>query len=196
MNSLLSKSELRSQMRKSLSLMGSERKKEHSQEILSHLLKWLEQHPKIQKIGLYAALPSEIDLSQVLLLRPGLEWYFPTVKNASEMSFHRVNELSSLEKGFAGILEPNPQVHPPIDGCALDLILCPGLAFNENGYRLGRGGGFFDRYLENCHQNTTLIGIGYKLQFGKNFLTEAHDIPMHSLLNEAGLHKVDEFIPS
>lgn len=100
----------------------------------------------------YASFRSETDTSLLneWILEDGKHLYLPrTYINKKTMEFYRVTDLSALESGYQGIREP-------AEGICLFrdeqpetrvLMLMPGVAFDEEGNRLGYGGGFYDRYL-------------------------------------------------
>ena len=58
---------------------------------------------------------------------------------------------------------------------SIDTILVPGLGFTQNGERLGRGGGYYDKFLATCKSRTKLIGICFKEQIINNLPREKHD---------------------
>lgn len=153
---------------------------EASQERTASLVQWLNERPEITKVALYSALPTEIDLQMVMLLASRVEWHFPVV-TGEKMTFHRVSDRNTLKHGFKGILEPNPQVHPPVRNEDLDLVLCPGLAFTDDGKRLGRGGGFYDRFLESAPQ-ALRFGVCLEEQILHSLPTDAHDVRMTHLI--------------
>ena len=68
-----------------------------------------------------------------------------------------------------------------------DLILIPGLAFSKNGKRLGRGKGYFDRYLENF--KGLRIGIGFECQLFEEVPTDEHDEKLNWLITEKNIYK-------
>lgn len=89
----------------------------------------------------------------------------PKIKSLSEgtMEAVKIDSFEELEVSALGILEP-------IDTCSvvdakdIDLLLMPGLAFDNNGGRIGYGGGFYDRFLRNTRKDALKIGIGYHFQ--------------------------------
>jgi 5,10-methenyltetrahydrofolate synthetase len=66
-----------------------------------------------------------------------------------------------------------------------DLILVPGLAFTSSGHRLGRGGGFYDRWLA-AHPETKTLGICFSCQMVDSLPIESHDIRVDAVFTEAG----------
>jgi 5,10-methenyltetrahydrofolate synthetase len=62
-----------------------------------------------------------------------------------------------------------------------DFILVPGVAFSPNGYRLGRGKGYYDKFLSK-YSNLFTVGVCFREQFYLDIPTEPHDIPMHKVI--------------
>ncbi|MBQ7935984.1 MAG: 5-formyltetrahydrofolate cyclo-ligase [Clostridia bacterium] len=80
---------------------------------------------------------------------------------------------STLTSGYRGI--PEPQGGEEVQPTAVDFLLVPGLAFTKEGYRLGYGGGFYDRYLAGLKERPFCCGIGYSCQLAENLPVESHD---------------------
>src|SRR5690606_31456725 len=118
-----------------------------SAEILQKLRDWLSGQPQLKTIAAYSPLPGEIDVAWLISEYPQIHWVFPRVEG-SELVLHLVtNPAEDLEPGAFNILEPKIDL-PTVDLFHVDAFLCPGLAFDEYGGRLGRGRGFYDRMLE------------------------------------------------
>lgn len=64
---------------------------------------------------------------------------------------------------------------------SIDFILVPGVGFNPNGYRLGRGKGYYDKFLSK-YSNLFTVGVCFREQFYLDIPTEPHDIPMHKVI--------------
>ena len=62
-----------------------------------------------------------------------------------------------------------------------DFILVPGVSFSPNGYRLGRGKGYYDKFLSK-YSNLFTVGVCFREQFYLDIPTEPHDIPMHKVI--------------
>ena len=73
-----------------------------------------------------------------------------------------------------------------------DLVLVPGLAFDRSGFRLGRGGGFYDRFLESFPSHPVLCGVCFSCQIVPNVPREAHDARVDWILSEDGLLECGE----
>ena len=76
---------------------------------------------------------------------------------------------------------------PAIDLAHLDLILVPGLAFTQNGQRLGRGSGFYDRLLAGCLPTTRRVGVCFATQIVGAMPTENHDQRVERVITESSL---------
>ena len=96
-----------------------------------------------------------------------------------EMRFIYLEDLSQVEKGYCGI--PEPIADEPIAEDETALVLMPGLAFDPQGHRMGYGGGFYDKFLEK-EPNHPTIALCYEFQMLEHLETEAHDIPVDTVL--------------
>ena len=96
-----------------------------------------------------------------------------------EMRFIWMDDLSRVEKGYAGI--PEPIADGPVADDAHALVLMPGLAFDPEGRRIGYGGGFYDRFLAKEPEHPTLA-LCYGFQMLPKLETEEFDIPVDTVL--------------
>lgn len=96
-----------------------------------------------------------------------------------DMVFILMDDLTKVEKGYAGI--PEPIENGPIAQDPNALVLMPGLAFDPDGHRIGYGGGFYDRFLEKEPNHPTLA-LCYEFQVFAKLDTEQHDIPVDMVL--------------
>ena len=87
-----------------------------------------------------------------------------------------------LEPGPYGI--PQPKRYEEIPPGELDCILIPGLAYDVRGYRLGFGGGYYDRFLPRVRSDAVLIGLAYDFQLRPTVYPEAHDRAVHLVATE------------
>ncbi|HMB01269.1 MAG TPA: 5-formyltetrahydrofolate cyclo-ligase [Spirochaetota bacterium] len=106
---------------------------------------------------------------------------FPKIINNHSMTIHAVRNLKkSFTPGFKGI--PEPVSRTKYQGQP-DIALVPGLGFNKNLFRLGYGGGFYDRFLPAC-KKTIKIGCFFNLQQCEELTAENHDIPLDIIITE------------
>ena len=96
-----------------------------------------------------------------------------------EMKFILMEDLTLVEKGYAGI--PEPIADGPIANDPTALVLMPGLAFDPEGHRIGYGGGFYDKFLA-AEPNHPTLALCYGFQMLPKLETEAHDIPVDYIL--------------
>ena len=96
-----------------------------------------------------------------------------------EMKFLYLDDLSLVEKGYAGI--PEPIADDPLADDDTALVLMPGLAFDPAGHRIGYGGGFYDKFLA-AEPNHPTLALCYEFQILPRLDTEEHDIPVDTVL--------------
>jgi 5-formyltetrahydrofolate cyclo-ligase len=93
------------------------------------------------------------------------------------LSFHDARVPPSRMARW-GILEPEPDA-PEAAAEQIDAFVCPGIAFDKRGGRLGLGAGYYDRFLCRKRPDALLIGIGYDWQLVDRVPMEVHDVPVH-----------------
>ena len=109
-------------------------------------------------------------------------------KNDSSMTFRNYTSDSSLVHNSYGILEPSQNAEEVVPS----IIILPLVAFSLAGYRLGYGGGYYDRYIEKNLDNKNLIkiGLGFSFQKYDKLPNENHDQKLDWILTENYLYKV------
>lgn len=131
---------------------------------------------------IYGYLPYNQEVRTVPMLeralREGKRVAVPKVFG-EEMRFIFLEDLSQVEKGYAGI--PEPIADSPVADDPNALVLMPGLAFDSQGHRIGYGGGFYDKFLEAEPSHPT-VALCYGFQMFESLETEAHDIPVDLVL--------------
>ena len=131
---------------------------------------------------LYGYLPYNQEVRTVPLLRQALaDGKAVAVPKVYEdtMRFILLEDLSAVEKGYAGI--PEPIDDGPVAQDETALVLMPGLAFDPKGNRMGYGGGFYDKFLQAEPQHPT-VALCYDFQMLPHLETESHDIPVDLVL--------------
>jgi 5-formyltetrahydrofolate cyclo-ligase len=144
---------------------------------------WLRRNPEHRVIATFHPITGEPDLTDLMRLHPERTWVFPRVLG-DDLDFGIVAALpEDLKPGAFGIMEP-------ADGCQraalseIDVFLCPGLAFDKQGGRLGRGKGYYDRALSNARPDAIKLGICFADQIVPDTFAEEHDIRMDEVLFE------------
>src|SRR5690625_4463556 len=105
----------------------------------------------------------------------------------NEMKFFQINNKRQLVKGYANILEPDVHKTIRIDEQKIDLLFVPGLLFDHDGYRIGFGGGYYDRFLQQF-TNPTVSLVG-DLQMTDKIPRDSFDIPVQYLVKKEGWFK-------
>ncbi|OPL07386.1 MAG: hypothetical protein AVO33_05630 [delta proteobacterium ML8_F1] len=122
-----------------------------------------------------------IDYFQAL----GCTLVIPRVDTASKaMRLYPYVSWDELYRSPFGILEPreNPALElKPVD---LDVIITPGVVFDRHGYRIGYGGGFYDRLFAKTRPDTLKIAIGFDLQLTDEVPRDPYDLPVDHLVTE------------
>ena len=151
---------------------------------------WLEKR-RVGVLGVYWPLSGECDIRETARLwarRHGGELALPVVVQKGVMTYRLWREDDRLQPDAAGL--PAPLTAPE---STPDLLLVPGLGFSPSGYRLGYGGGYFDRYLAKRVVEAWLLM--QECQRVPDSLFEAHDIRFTGVLTESGARRFPEQIP-
>ena len=139
-----------------------------------------------QTILSYFSFRQEPDLSPLFELDKN--WAFPRCVGKS-LIWHSWQPGTPLKSGKYGISEPVATA-PTIDPATADLILVPTVACDRQGYRLGYGGGFYDRLLSTERGlNVTTIGIVFDFAYGIELLKDSWDVPLNSVCTETKFDK-------
>jgi len=178
------KATLRAQVRKTLAALSNEIRSAASAEISRRIVATPE-WTSARTVGLYAAQSTEPDLSR-LLNTAGKTFCFPRVSGEA-LAFHQCHSLDLLQPGPWHLLEPNPAQCPVIPAPEIDLLLIPGMAFTRTGGRLGRGGGFYDRFLIGVHPRAVKVGVCFAVQMMVELPQEAHDHEVDWVVTETDL---------
>lgn len=134
---------------------------------------------KLTSCAIFAGSPNEPNLIPLLKEHPEIIWFLPKVVSEEKMVFISVNYRSKLKPGAFGILEPSGAAVAPTE---IETIICPGLAFTQEGHRIGQGGGFYDRFLAQF-PHTKTIGVSFSCQLTERIPTEPHDALMEQVIS-------------
>lgn len=107
-----------------------------------------------------------------------------------EMDFRRLTSFDQLEVVYMDLLEPILGETTSVIKEQIDLQIVPGLVFSNAGYRIGFGGGYYDRYLSDYAGKT--ISLCFERQTGYNIPIEAHDQPVEKIITELREINCDE----
>lgn len=169
------------ELRAYIKTLKKQHTKEQLQEQSEKILAKLEQHPAFQKaniVMIYSALPDEVQTQAFLeKWRNRKRIILPTVVGDDIIPVE-LTITTDFAVGDFNILEPQ---NNPYEG-GFDLIVVPGVAFDKKGNRIGRGRGYYDRFL--CqHLNVKRIGICFDFQLVDEVPTEPNDIRMDEIIS-------------
>ena len=159
-----------------------------SEGISSHIKNFLKNRPGVMTVAAYMAIHTEIDLTPAIsnLRQLGKTICLPVIVSENQPLIFRVwNNNSRLVEGEFNILVPDSKelLEP-------DLILCPMLRFDRLGYRLGYGGGFYDRTIAHLKEKKPVftLGCAYSEQISQEDLPRGkHDKPLDAVATENGV---------
>ena len=135
----------------------------------------------------YIAKREEVDTSVMIkdALKLGKKVVVPMIleKEKEIIPAQLTNPKKELEKGPYGIYQPKNQFMKKVSLDTIDLVIVPGVAFDLKGNRLGRGGGYFDRFLSKFKKcNVSVYGLAFKFQILNKLPIISHDIPVNKLI--------------
>jgi 5,10-methenyltetrahydrofolate synthetase len=140
------------------------------------------------KIGFYWPIHGEYDP------RPAMHYFWeqgatlalPEVINKhSPLDFRQWWQLAPMKKGAYGIPVPDNT-----DLVSIDALIIPMLGFDQQGYRLGYGSGYFDRTLAAKRPRPLVIGIAFEMLRLDSIHPQPHDIPMDFIITEVGIYQL------
>lgn len=181
MDLMQDKAQLRMKLREIRQAITPEKRKRYEDDIAERLYS-LPAVKNANVIGVYSALGSEasvVDLVKALRLNPpGPTIAYPVIHGDGLMTFF------AIEPGMSAVFVDNPaQVVPleslPKDGIvrasSIDLLLVPGVGFDEKCRRLGQGGGYYDRFLPSVKDDCIVVGVAFDEQICEAIPTGPHD---------------------
>ena len=143
----------------------------------------LSQYADAEKIFIYYSVRKEPNTVNIIskMLRDGKEVYIPVINCSGYMEAGRIRGVENLPTGALNIPRPLPGCEK-ILAPQLDIIIVPGVAFDVEGGRLGRGGGYYDRFL--AEAKCVKIGIARESMIVDIIPKESHDIYMDTVVTE------------
>lgn len=173
---------IRKEMKESLALLSKPIYEHYSSKIANTLYKdddW----QKAKVIGITISKKPEVDTYPIIrrAWEEGKEVAVPKCyPKTKTLSFRKITEFSQLESVFYGLLEPIIEQTTEIMPEDIALLFVPGLAYTRNGFRLGFGGGYYDRYLTEYNGKT--LSLAFNSQIIPCFQIEEHDIPVSKII--------------
>ena len=161
----------------------------HNSDIITDKLLNLDCIKNAKNIMLYLDFNNEVSTDSLIkkLLNLGKIVSSPiTLKEERKLIPSQIADLKNgIQYGAYNIREPKPECSPAINIKDLDVVIVPAVAYDKNCYRLGYGGGFYDRFLENLRKDAVTIGIAFDLQIFDEVPKEAHDAQLDYIVTES-----------
>lgn len=180
------KSNLRKELRNSLNSLPRSVKNKKSKKIEESILS-NKVFKDSENILFYSAMKQEVQTLSLMrkALKQKKKVYLPKVKTLEKkLEVYEVKDLKKdLLKGYRGILEPRALKSRKAQASILDFILVPGLGFTRGGKRLGRGGGYYDRFLKRT-KKAYKLGIAFKEQIKRDLPLSKQDICVDRVITD------------
>lgn len=154
-------------------------------EAIGQLLRDNPYYRKAKLVLFYASLAHEVDTFGMIrkTLEDGKQVCLPIVEKTQRLIRPvLMNHLEELQPSTYGILEPTFDRKREINSKDLELVLVPGLAFDQSHNRLGRGAGYYDRFLAQLPEATPTLGLGFDFQLTQCLPTDSHDVSLTAVL--------------
>lgn len=176
------KSALRQQLRTARKQLAPHHRARAARAVARHALRLLR---GAQRVGVYLSAGSELGTAPLIksLQQRGLAVYAPRLALGQRLRWLRLHRHTPCPRHAKGMRQPYNRLALPAR--RLQLLFVPLLGFTASGQRLGQGGGYYDRALARLH-SPRLIGLAYACQQCAALPSEAHDIPLHTILTELG----------
>ena len=184
----MDKKQLRHELRGRLSSVSKNQRKQLSKQACQNLVN-IEQFHTASVVMFFLSFPHEIDTTSAIL-HAWQQGKTVVVPKVSWQQRHMIAvEITSLDTGLsvdAGDMR-NPVTGVPAPVEEIDLVVTPGLAFDINGGRLGRGGAYYDRFFATQGFSATKCGFAFSKQIVESVPTEAHDRAVDMIVTDQGL---------
>ena len=134
-------------------------------------------------VVVYLALPDEIDITPVMD-RVSRSFAVTRTPSGGPLTLHPAD--APRERHRYGFEQPVASA-PLVDHSNVGVVLTPGLAFGRGGERLGRGGGYYDRFFLTVPEGAARVGVAVSALVADGIPTDSHDVPMTHLATESGV---------
>lgn len=182
---------MKSQLRKELLLRRDslkEEERERKSQMIKERLFLLPEFQAATFILFYVAFKSEVKTEGIIkeAIHSGKRVALPVVDRKGKRLL--ISELKDfdleLSAGYLGIPEHKERFFRPTALNALDIAIIPGIGFDGRGFRLGYGGGFYDRLLSEAVSKISSIGLAYEIQIVPEIPGGPHDIRVDKIITE------------
>ena len=145
-------------------------------------------YKKAKVVMFYVDMRNEVMTKKAIIkaLSEGKRVVVPRVKKGYGLLAMEIKSLDELKPGTFGVLEP-PEMEEVILE-EIDLVVVPGVVFDKKGYRIGYGGGYYDRFLPKLRKDAKKIAVAFEMQMVDFIPAESHDIKMDAIITEKRLY--------
>ena len=175
------KHKIRSEIKRKINAYSELEKLQKSVIIKGRLFKEKE-FIKAKLVMFYVSLKDEVNTFSMIdeAIEAGKRICVPVIlkKDKKLIAGEIRNRLEDLESQHFGIYQPKEGRVKEVPLCDIDLVVVPGIAFDKNNMRLGRGHGYYDRFLSSIPDTTKTIGLAFDFQVLENLPKDSHDIPV------------------
>ena len=194
-NMSLLKKEYRKKGKQVRAALSAEERAEKSREIERRLFQW-DAFKIAENASVFMSFRDEVDTHHLIdMMRvTGKRVYVPIVdKENNDLLLSLFHGYDELEESDFGIMEPriNPSRIKEVD--VLDFVLVPGLRFSKDGYRIGFGGGYYDRLLSKLGPDVPRVGICFEEQVVDFVPAEEYDEILDAVVTDQNIYLFKEF---
>lgn len=139
----------------------------------------------------YAALDDEINIDECIdfALSKGKKAALPVcLDDNGNMKFYYIDSLNDIQTGYFGVREPDTDICREVTDFNNTICIVPGIVYDKNGYRLGYGKGYYDRFLENY--SFISVGLCYNELIIDALPIGEYDVPVNYIITQDGLRAI------
>ena len=155
----------------------------------------LDEFKGAKNIMMYVSFNSEVDTQDLIkgLLDKEKNVIVPFVqKNNPILQLSELKSFNELEPKTLGILEPKDNFIREFNIKKVNLVIIPGIVFDQNGHRIGYGYGYYDRFLKKLNKDVKKIGFAFEFQLVDKIPEEQHDVPVDIIITEKRSLKIKQ----
>ena len=138
-------------------------------------------------VFLYASMPEEVQLYGLMrfMLDTDRKIAIPSITGKGEMEAVELSPDMKLKRDDSGFLTVDKEKRKIVRPEAIGLVIVPGVAFSEDGHRLGMGGGYYDRFLRESAPHAYRAALAFDVQLYDEIPTEEHDEKVDYIITES-----------
>jgi|Deesub1362B_J571_1020462.scaffolds.fasta_scaffold00087_66 5-formyltetrahydrofolate cyclo-ligase len=190
----MNKSLLRKEIIKKRDSIKPELRRDKSR-LIQKRLTVLKEYREAKTVLLFASFDSEVDTSGIIddALQRGKRVVLPKVDTEEKrLALYSIKTRTELKPGFKGIPEPDSLPEREVSLEEIDFILVPGVAFDENGGRLGYGGGYYDKLLGGLNRKPHLVAVAFEEQILEKVPVSNHDIRIPKIVTDQRIIEINK----